>query len=422
MGFDLSRLLGLASTQVLCLNTVQVKTRSSDSFTSELKDFVLGRFVTCSSSVSTEIHSGSNSATPPHPKIADETTPGSIVVGSTIHDLATVTGTAGVELVGQVTFRLFGNTNPTCNPAGTAPTLLGPFALPSGSGNIKSVESSDVPNVPPGALAFQAVYHDTRSPAIFPDSTSGCEQLTVFKRNAIIVTQILDAAGNDITGTTVFAATSAHDKATVSCTPIASCVGAPTPTGTVIFRRFSTTNCSGTPVDVQTVALSAGVAETSPPISVTIPGLSFNASYVDDAVYNAAGPSVCEPLTVIKRECTVTTAVLSGGINVTNSLVPVGTVIVDQANIAGSGPAPIPTPAGGTVTFTRFSSGNCTGSIDLVTTALLSGGVASSPTFTMPSNAFSYVVTYDGTNDPNYNNCGATVCEPVCALQARTLP
>jgi uncharacterized repeat protein (TIGR01451 family) len=108
-------------------------------------------------------------------------------------------------------------------------------------------------------------------------------------------TDILNASGNVVTS--VVAGTIVHDKvfvATAAGTP----AGVPNPTGTVIFHRFATIDCTGTPVANQTVALTAG----SPSTAITddfapVSDMSYRADYLGDANYPARS-GACEPLTV----------------------------------------------------------------------------------------------------------------------------
>jgi hypothetical protein len=99
--------------------------------------------------------------------------------------------------------------------------------------------------------------------------------------------------------------------------------------------------------------------------------------------------------------------------DITNTTVAPGTVIHDEATVtkASGTPAGAPAPAG-TVTFTLYSTGTCTGPV-LATDANkpLAGGVATSATFTAPSSggSFSYLAHYNG--DANYPGHDAA-CEP----------
>ena len=107
-------------------------------------------------------------------------------------------------------------------------------------------------------------------------------------------TDILNAAGAVVT--TVQAGTVVHDRVFVqraAGTP----ASVPNPTGTVVFHRYTTGDCTGTPTD-QSVALTQG----DPSTAVTgdfapTANISYKADYLGDANYPARS-GACEPLTV----------------------------------------------------------------------------------------------------------------------------
>jgi uncharacterized repeat protein (TIGR01451 family) len=107
-------------------------------------------------------------------------------------------------------------------------------------------------------------------------------------------TDILNASGAVVT--TVVSGTIVHDKVFVS-RDAATPVGVPDPTGSVIFHRFATIDCTG-PTTNQTVALTPG----SPSTAITddfapTANMSYQAEYLGDANYPAR-TGACEPLTV----------------------------------------------------------------------------------------------------------------------------
>ena len=105
------------------------------------------------------------------------------------------------------------------------------------------------------------------------------------------------------------------------------------------------------------------------------------------------------------------------GNDVTNGTVTAGAVVHDEATVtktAGT-PASVPAPTG-TVTFTLYGSGSCTGTV-VATDAnkpLNGSGVATSADFTTPTagGSFSYLAHYNG--DANYPAKNAA-CEPFTA-------
>jgi len=107
-------------------------------------------------------------------------------------------------------------------------------------------------------------------------------------------TDILNASGAVVT--TVAAGTIVHDKvfvAKAAGTP----AGVPAPTGSVVFHRFATIDCTGTALN-QTVALIPGSPSTALSDDFAPAGnMSYQAEYLGDANYGAR-TGACEPLTV----------------------------------------------------------------------------------------------------------------------------
>jgi hypothetical protein len=99
--------------------------------------------------------------------------------------------------------------------------------------------------------------------------------------------------------TTASAGDVVHDKVFVTKaagTPAA----VPSPTGSVTFHRYTSLNCTGTPVD-QTVPLAAdGTAETS--TFTVVDDMSYKADYSGDGNYPARS-GACEPLSVQTSIC-----------------------------------------------------------------------------------------------------------------------
>ena len=108
-------------------------------------------------------------------------------------------------------------------------------------------------------------------------------------------TDILDPSGAVVT--TIVSGTVVHDKAFVDRV-VGTPAGVPAPTGTVIFHRYATADCMGTPATNQTVALTPGspstaVSDDFAPTS----NMSYQVEYLGDANYPAR-TAACEPLTV----------------------------------------------------------------------------------------------------------------------------
>jgi len=205
----------------------------------------------------------------------------SVPVGTTVHDKATVSGSGGTPS-GNVTFEWFTNNACTAPAADTS----GAFSLSGGTVDATTFTKTPAAS---GGFAFRATY---AGDSVYESKVGPCEPLAVTKLTPGVRTDIHNAAHgvilNALSGDVV------HDKVFVT-KPAGAPASVPAPTGNVVFHRYTTINCTGTPVD-QTVALAAdGTAETS---TFTVSAdMSYKASYQGDAIY-AAGDGACEPLTV----------------------------------------------------------------------------------------------------------------------------
>jgi len=143
--------------------------------------------------------------------------------------------------------------------------------------------------------------------------------------------------------------------------------------------------------------------------TVAVGGVSLTRTTGDANVGD--GPNA----TKLWADAVATTAVRNAAnADITNTTVPAGTVVHDEATVAKTAntPASVPAPTG-TVTFTLYSNGTCNGTV-VATDAnkpLNASGVATSVTFTTPATggSFSYLAHYNG--DANYPAHDAA-CEP----------
>ena len=300
-----------------------------------------------------------------------------------------------------------------------------------------------------GGECFPTAIVETRSSqsitAVLKDFT-----ITQFQRcQAEIATEIHDAADNNVTTTSVIPGTVIHDVAVVtgnqggpdpgqggsgSCTASRPC--------TVTFRRFNNDSCSGTPASTENKAcVSDGpgtgscTATSSTFTTVQPPGYSYLATYNGDSNYPpiALPGTSCEIVEVGKLNSVIATdiykvssvgppLVLDGTFTdnhidlagaTTVAVVDQGTVTPEPPQTCGSSPLP-PCPTG-TVTFTVFSNGACSGTA-LTTQSGTVGtdGKALSQVFNLGANGLSYMATYSGDNV--YNASTVSRCEPVCAI------
>jgi hypothetical protein len=298
-----------------------------------------------------------------------------------------------------------------------------------------------------GGECFPTFVVETRSSqsitAVLKDFTIG-----QFERcQAAIETHIRNTAGDDITGTSVIPGTVIHDVATVTgnqggtdpgsggsgtCTGSRDC--------TVTFKFFANDTCSGTPTTEKKLCVSDGpgtgscTATSSTFTTVQPPGYSYLATYNGDSNYGpiALPATSCEIVEVGKLNSTISTdifkvssvgppLVLDGTFTDNHiDLAGAATVpVVDQATVTPETPqtcgsAPLPPCPTGSVTFTLFNNGACSGTGTTETKSLNSSGKALSSVFNLGANGLSYISTYSGDN--LYNASNTSRCEPVCAI------
>lgn len=361
-----------------CFASFMAETRSSSSFTADLKDFVLSDFPVCSTDIATEIHSNTVDETD---HSTDYQTPnGGVPAGSGVHDLAKLTfgAPAGVNVLGTVTFTTYANAcsellDNNGNPVSELPVSLDTYTVnvdftTDGSDlevesngwandNKNSSETRDDTDFPNAGAPFAYLVQFTSNTDGIPDSDYHCEQLTVNTLTPTVVTEIHAGIPSDdgatpenLDGKTVLVGTTIHDYAKVTG------VTNPALTGSVTFAFYKDDNCGadeGDPSAFQTfsnVALSVsgatGTAETG---GVSTAGfittgndsqkVSIKATYSGDSNYKTA-EATCEVVEVVKRTPGIETHV----------------ILLDQAKVSGDGYASNPS---GTVDFVIYNNGTC---------------------------------------------------------------
>jgi hypothetical protein len=295
-GIDVTAVLGFSP----CFSTVQVKTRSSQSFTATLKDFQLHAFQQCAAAAATQIHRGP-SVGPNH--TADDIQGTTVPFLTTVHDKAIVRGEIGFNTpTGTVTFKRFTTANCTGSSTDETVSLTEVAAPTPTSAGLAAAESSSF-TPPAGVLSYQAVYNGD-SNYVTP-VTSPCEPLAVSRLTSAVNT---DIRKDNINGVSVLntavdaggAGTTVVDVATITGSS-----GGPDPTGAVTFRRFTTGNCTGSFVDeIVTIVADSNpgdgiaTAVAAPQLLNTLTGsfVSYQVIYNGDRNYDPSAVSKCEPL------------------------------------------------------------------------------------------------------------------------------
>jgi len=306
-GVDLGA-LGLSG---LCFPVFLAETRSSQSITAVLKDFTLGQFENCEAAIRTEIHSAANNSDSDLQGLAVEP-------GTTVHDLAIVTGTAGApKPTGSVTFTLYNGK--TCS--GSVIATYANVAVAAGGAGCPTdavcANSSAYTPSNPGGISYSATYNgDIRYDPI----TSLCEPLTINEFSSAVNTHIFTSALSCSGGTAPCELTDNHldlagaasvgvrDQVVVTRNP-AGGASDPVPTGTVTFTRYQFSNCTGTSSS-ETVTLGAcpagfpaapagGATGCSSVFQLGPNTLGYKAVYNGDDNYLASTSSRCEPVCAI---------------------------------------------------------------------------------------------------------------------------
>ncbi len=304
---------------------------------------------------------------PAAPKIATAQRPGSVTVGASVADRATMSG--GDHPGGTVTFDLYDNGSGTGTPLFTDTESL--------SGG--TATSQGYATAAPGTDYWVATYNgDTNNDPV--SSGSSDEPVSVVPATPKIGT--VQQPGSVTVGASV------ADRATVS--------GGFNPAGTVTFDLYGNPNGAGAPLFTDTETLSNGAA-TSQGYATTATGTDYwVATYHGDANNNSVrSGSGDEPVTVSAATPAISTVQHPASVTV-------GGPVADHATVSG-GDGP-----GGTVTFRLYDNPNGTGTALFTDTQPLSGGRATSQAYATTAAGTDYwVATYGGDTHNNPVSSGA---------------
>jgi hypothetical protein len=312
-----------------CFSTFLAETRSSQSTSAVLKDFVEGNFQQCQASIKTNASAG----------VTEQT---SVSPGTSVHDLATVTGT-GVTPAPDPTsppnvhFFFCGPTavdsTATCDSGGTG--IGEPTGVPLNGGanttdGIATAQSGDINTaqspLAPGRYCFRATWGgDSNYPGAIADSGANTQDECFIVRQiaTTTVTTPSDSSGTGLTSP-VALGTSLFDKAVVTGTAVGG-----NPPGTVDFFLCDPTQVTG--AAGSEVCASGGTnlsgnprtlvadANSSPPTSSVLssPGVVANMAGVwcFRAVYTPTGTTYTGSSDATHGECvtvgTITTTTVT---------------------------------------------------------------------------------------------------------------
>ena len=186
-----------------------------------------------------------------------------VPLGTSTYDTATVVQQVATFVIGGTVIYSF-YTNGACT--GTASSTQS--VTMSGTG---SVPNSDTKTLAAGNYTYSATYSGDSN---YLGSTGSCEPLNVNKATTTTTTQLTSSS-------TMVGGSSVTDAATLG-----GLVNGFTVTGTVTYKVYTTSDCSGSAVFTSTKTISGGVVPSSDPFAPTLPGLyQWQASYSGDGNY-----------------------------------------------------------------------------------------------------------------------------------------
>jgi hypothetical protein len=338
---------------------VWAHSRSSSSFSAELKDFIFGNITlsTCSTTT-TVLHQRTDSTGTTDVSPANNGLEISVAPGAWVNDIATVTTGA----TGNVNFRYYG-TLAACeaDTAHAAGTNVSSNAVSSGSATSTAVQFNTT-----GTFWWRAFYlGDGLAP-----SASPCDETVTVRQNTTTSTVLHErtssAGTTDVTpannGGSITVKTGVWVNDIASVVPSAA-------TGTVSFKYYpSLADCTA---DTNGTAAGSGISVSSG--SATSSTLQFNtagtfywlATFTGSGSFNGSS-SVCGDEVLTVRQDTTTSTVLHQRTNSTGDTdvnpannggsiaVPVGAWVNDVASV-------LPSAATGTVSFKYYPSvADCT--------------------------------------------------------------
>jgi len=321
------------------------------------------------------------------PTVSTSLSATTITAAGSVTDLATLTG-ATATAHGTMTYQVFaGGTCSGSQVSVSTTSVIKDIAQPS-----KAFSNS------PGTYSFTATYSGDQNNAAA--STSSCpasEILTITKTTPTISTTLLQ--------TTIVAGQSVTDSATL--------VGATSSAGgTVTYTLYRDITCT-TSIDTSTVTVTNGHVPNSKAFVINDATHTYGilASYSGDSSNNAATmlPASCEqPINVNKASPTLSTQLSATSISF-------GGTISDSATLTGAAAT-----AGGSVTYSLYSNGACTGPVvpgQTDTETVTNGIVPSTSTPLTPNSAGTFgiqaVYTGDASNNGATSSCEKFTVSPV---------
>jgi uncharacterized repeat protein (TIGR01451 family) len=331
-----------------------------------------------------------------------------VAVGTTVHDSVTVSPDASAPAgsptpTGSVTIDWFSNS--ACSGSPTAASS--PLAL-NGSGQVDATGFSFTPGTA-GKYAFQATYNGDPSNPAYVGSTGPCEPLTVVDADIIIAPP---TATNPVGATHTLTVTVDENPGTGSVAapdgtmPTLSLSNTGGATATITGGTCATTGTVSGSCTFTISSPTTGLTQATASVTVIVGGVTLTRT-TDGP--DSSGDSAPADKTWVQANSSVVTTIQQGGQTVTS--VSADSSVTDQATVSGVAGGAAPT---GTVTFTFFTNGTCTGTgMGAGTTSLTGGTATSDAEGPLAGGSDSFQATYNG--DANYLTSTGK-CEPLTVV------
>jgi hypothetical protein len=377
-----------------CVNfgSVHLSSRSSSSFTSEIKDFIAPLQINLSNCGTITV--------------IKQTSPRGLNQAFGFSTTVPSSATFSVPATnGNFTLNDTGN-------AGKTPGSSDPAQ--NSAGNTESIT-----NVPLGTYTIQ---ENSPEPAGFvyggfSCTTTGTASATPASSSSVSSTSVTLANGNDsatcvYTNQQLLSPTITTQLQPASPVAVGTAVNdtatlhgaTATAGGTVTYSYYTNNTCNQGQTTVGTVTVSNGAVPASPAVTFNSTGTWYWQAVYSGDTHNNGTKSDCttEPLVVNPLHPTIATV-----LNATS--IPVGSTDFDTATLTGATPT-----AGGTVTYTVYTDIGCTqGATAAGTVTVTNGSVPNSNTLTFNSaGTFHWQAVYSGDNN-NIGNSSACTSEVV---------
>ncbi|MGO9900314.1 MAG: hypothetical protein ACLP0J_11600 [Solirubrobacteraceae bacterium] len=253
-----------------------------------------------------------------------------------------------------------------------------------------------------GSYSLTATYSGD---ANYQSAASSCDAFTVGAASSTTASAAMDQAtgnpwaGSETTGAAAYATAAVGGK-----------VDSFTPSASVTYGLYDNGACTGNAAssDQVTVQDDGTVPSSSASAALAAGTYSYRASYSGDDSYRASASS-CQPFTLASTSSSTTVVVNDVA---TDSVWSDGEVTGASASALATVPGVPGVSPTGTVTYSLFASGDCSGDPTAAPQVTLSGGVApaTAPTAPLAAGSYSFRAHYSG--DGSYQS-SSSPCEPI---------